>query len=58
MISGENLHFCAADSNMYIGRIHQPCLSAFFFSRILIFWQKFPFSNHIYQFLFYHHARC
>ena len=44
MISGENLHFCEADSNMYIGRIHPPCLSALFFSQILIFWQKFPFS--------------
>ena len=32
MISGENLTFCAADSNMYIGRIH-PLIycSSFFF---------------------------
>ena len=27
MISGENLPFCAADSNKYIGRIHHFALS-------------------------------
>ena len=45
MISGENLQFCAADSNKYIGRIHH-CSS--FFSHILHRISEIPISAESY----------
>ena len=52
MISGENLTFCAADSNMYIGRIHPLiyCSSFFFPHSALNFRNSHPCINlHFYR---------
>ena len=52
MISGENLTFCAADSNMYIGRIHPLiyCSSFFFPHSAFNFRNSHPCINlHFYR---------
>ena len=56
MISGENLPFCAVDSNKYIGCVHTPCLLlAFLFPNIQhMISESYSFNEDL--FFFYRHT--
>ena len=51
MISGENLPFCAADSNKYIGRIPPHVFGSSFFFPVLHLNSEIPISAESYTFV-------